>query len=145
MADGIEVRLNHKVVPVNRALSAKSVVLAHDLRRVEALSQRPLIFQLSQELLAGISGSLGNCETEGGKVLNLERFGVVGLAGDGDNLVVLVQVEEFELLVGQLLEGVTGAVDELLVGAGELEAFGLTLVGDLHGFLSLLLLRLHGD
>ena len=86
MTDGIEGRFIHKVVAVNRALSVKH----RGLRRVEALSQRPLIFQLSQELLAGISGSLGNCETEGGKVLNLERFGVVGLAGDGDDLVVLV-------------------------------------------------------
>jgi hypothetical protein len=94
-------------------------------------------------LLAGIGCGLGDGEAKGGKVLNLERLGVVGLAGDGDDLVVLVQVEELELL-GELLEGGAGAVDELLVGAGKLEAFGLTLVGDLHGFLGLLL-RLHGD
>jgi len=119
------------------------VVLAHDLRRVEALSQRPLVLQLGQELLAGVGCGLGDGEAKGGEVLNLERLGVVGLAGDGDDLVVLVQVEELELL-GKLLEGGAGAVDELLVGAGKLEAFGLTLVGDLHGFLGLLL-RLHGD
>ena len=43
-----------------------------------------------------------------------------------------------------MFEGGTSAIDELLVGTRELEAFGLTLVGDLHGFLGLLL-RLHGD
>ena len=140
MTDGIEGRFIHKVVAVNRALSVKH----RGLRRVEALSQRPLIFQLSQELLAGFASSLGNGETKGGEVLNLESLGVVVLAGNGDDFVVLVIVEEFELLVGQLVEGGAGVVDELLVDTCVLDAFGLTLVGDLHGFLSLLL-RLHGN
>lgn len=55
------------------------MVLAHDLRRVEALSERPLIFQLGEELLAGIGSSLGNGEAKGSEVLNFEGFGIVGL------------------------------------------------------------------
>lgn len=89
-------------------------------------------------MLAGIGGVGGSGEAQCGKVLNLERLGIVGLAGNGDNLVVLVQVEELDLL-GQVLEGGARPVAKLLIGARKLQAFGLTLVGDLHGFLWLLL------
>ena len=138
VADSLEVRISHEVVPVNRALSAEAVVLAHNLRRVEALSEGPLVLQLSEQLLAGIRGVGGNGESQGGKVLNLECLRIIGLAGDRDDLVVLVQVEELDLL-RQVLEGGACPVSQLLIGARKLQAFGLALVGDLHGFLCLLL------
>ena len=138
VADSLEVRISYEVVPVNRALSAEAVVLAHNLRRVEALSEGSLVLQLSEELLAGIRGVGGNGESQGGKVLNLECLGIIGLAGDRDDLVVLVQVEELDLL-RQVLEGGARPVSQFLVGARKLQAFGLALVGDLHGFLCLLL------
>ena len=117
MADSVEVRICHEDVSVaDRALSTESVVLAHNLRRVEALCQGPLVLQLSEELLAGICSIGGSCKTKGGEVLNLERLGIIGLAGDGDDLVVLVQVEEFDLL-GQVFKRGARSVNELLVGA----------------------------
>ena len=67
-------------------------------------------------MLAGVCGRGGDGQAEGAEVLYLERLGIVGLAGDGDDLVVLVKVEEFDLL-RELLEGVTRAVNEFLVGA----------------------------
>ena len=48
VAHRFEVRITHEVVPVNRALSAEAVVLAHNLRRVEALSEGPVVLQLSE-------------------------------------------------------------------------------------------------
>ena len=87
-------------------------------------------------MLAGIRGVGGNGESQGGKVLNLECLGIIGLAGDRDDLVVLVQVEELDLL-RQVLEGGARPVSQLLIGARKLQAFGLALVGDLHGFLCL--------
>jgi len=73
-------------------------MLAHDLRRVEAFSQGSLILELGEELLSGIRGGLCDSEAQGSEVFYLECLGVVGLAGDGDDLVVLVEVEELELL-----------------------------------------------
>ena len=76
--------------------------------------------------------TLRDSEAEGGEVLDLEGLGVVRLGRDRDDLVVFVQVEELDL-GGQVLEGCAGPLDELRVGVGELQALGLTLVGDLYG------------
>lgn len=86
-------------------------------------------------MLAGVRGILGDGQAEGGKVLNVEGLRIVGLGRNGDDLVVLVKVEELEL-AGQAFEGTSSSVDELLINSGQLQAFGLTLVGDLHGFLN---------
>ena len=94
-------------------------MLADDLRRVQALGQGPLILELSQKLLAGIRGAGGCGQAQGVQVLDLECLGIIGLAGDGDNLVILVQVEELDLL-GELLEGSARTVNEFLVGSRKL-------------------------
>lgn len=80
VADSIKVRISHKVVPVNGTLSAKSVVLAYDLRRVKALSKWPLVLHLGQELLAGVCGIGGDGQAQGGEVFDLECLGIIGLA-----------------------------------------------------------------
>ena len=86
--------------------------------------------------MAGVAGRLRNGQAQGRDIFDLECFGVVRLRGDRDYLVVFVEEEELEL-VGQVFEGGARALYELAVDAGELEAFGLTLVGDLHGFFGL--------
>ena len=53
------------------------VVLAHNLRLVQALSQGASLFELDEELLAGIACRLGNGEAERGEVFDLEGLGVV--------------------------------------------------------------------
>ena len=130
--------LRHEVVAEACGTAESRWVMAHDLRRVEALSKRSSIFKLGDQLLASVRGRLRHGQAEGGEVFDFKSLGVVGLGGDGDDLVVLVQVEELEVL-REALKGGAGSIDKLLVGTRELQAFGLSLVGDLHGFLG----RLH--
>ena len=98
VTDSIKVGL-HEVVSLNRALSTKStVVLAYNLRRIEALGQGLLILKLSQKLLASIRGISGCGQAQGVQVLDLECLGIIRLARDGDNLVIFVEIEELDLL-----------------------------------------------
>ena len=137
MAHGIKLGVSKDLVESSvlndgRGATVAPVMLAQDLRLVQALGQRALLLKLSKELHACILCTLRDCEAEGGEVLDLEGLGVVRLGRDRDDLVVFIKVEELDLR-RQVLKGCAGPLDELRVGVRELQALGLTLVGDLHG------------
>ena len=69
--------------------------------------------------MASIRGASGCGQAQGVQVLDLECLGIIRLARDGDNLVILVEIEELDLL-GQLLEGGARTVNEFLVGSRKL-------------------------
>jgi hypothetical protein len=106
---------------------------AHNSWGVQTFGKRPLVFKLNKKLLARITGSECYCQTEGREVFDFKGFTIVGLRRNWDDLVVFVEVEKFELL-RQVFEGCAGSINQLLIGSRELEALGLALVGDLHGF-----------
>jgi len=100
VADRIEVGVGAEIIAaVDRARATEcALVLAEDLRGVQTLSQGPLFFELSEQLLAGVVGRGGNCQAQRRNIFDFEGFRVVYLRGNGDDLVVFVEVEEFELL-----------------------------------------------
>lgn len=86
------------------AAKTSTSVLTHHLRHVDGLSEGSLVLQLGEQLLTGIARRLGDSEAKDSELFVLECLGEVRLRRDGDDLVVLVQVEELELW-GQVLEG----------------------------------------
>ena len=120
MAHGIELRVSKDLVEAcvlndGRRTAVAPVMLAQDLRLVQALGQRALLLKLSKELHACILRTLRDSEAEGGEVLDLEGLGVVRLGRDRDDLVVFIKVEELDLR-RQVLEGCSSPLDELRVG-----------------------------
>ena len=91
--------------------------------------------KLDKELLAGIASLGSNSESQGREVFDVEGLSKVGLRGDRNDLVIFIKVEEFVGL-GEVLESDACPLNQLLVVAAELQAFGLSLVGDLHGLLA---------
>ena len=139
MADGIELRVgSHEDISCRaKALTeCTAAPRAHDLRLVEALSKWALLLKVDEELTAGIGDILSNSQAQAGKILDLKGLGEVALGRDGNDFVILVKVEEFVGL-GQIFECGASPFQQLCIVRRHLEALGLTLVGDLHGFLCL--------
>ena len=62
VADGIKLGASHEVVLHGVGSAEHLVVLAHDLRLVQAFGKRASLFELDEELLAGIAGCLSDSE-----------------------------------------------------------------------------------
>ena len=91
--------------------------------------------RLSHQQGAGLGKRLCNSEPKGGEVLDGESFHEISLRVDRDQLVLLIEVVEFEGGRFRHVEGFLRLGNKVEVVLGHLETLGLAEMRYLHNFL----------
>ena len=114
-------------------------VCGEHLRVVQGLSKGGALDHRLLKLCAGISSVGGDSQFERVSVLKFERLLEVLLGTDRNEFLLIVQVVELDQLLVQetVAECLPGLLQELLVGAGHFESFGLSSEGDFDHFFGL--------